>query len=123
MEVPLSELIDRFSILRIKYEHSHPHSHPSDADELTVYGEALYSSNCDEELYYQWLIRLEEVNSAIWDLESDIRLGKEGILGLEEVGRRALAIRDLNRQRIAIKNEIATYCQTYLETKVDHASS
>ena len=58
------------------------------------------------------LIRLLEVNNQIWQLESDIRKGKEGQLSIEEVGRRALMIRDLNKVRVQLKGE----------TKVDHAS-
>ena len=46
------------------------------------------------------------MNGKIWDLESDIRKGKEGELGLEEVGRRAIAVRELNKIRVGYKNDI-----------------
>ena len=55
-------------------------------------------------------------------MESDIRKGKEGELGLEEVGRRAIAIRDINGLRIMIKNEIAKYFGEFLEKKYNHGS-
>ena len=66
---------------------------------------------------------LYEVNGAIWDLESDIRKGKEGELGLEEVGRRALKIRDLNAKRIQFKNDISERYGEDSEVKGNHASS
>jgi len=66
---------------------------------------------------------LKVVNGFIWDLESDIRKGKEGQLGLEEVGRRALMIRNLNSIRVWTKNLITrTTGRGHLEIKKDHAS-
>ena len=50
--------------------------------------------------------RLAIVNLKISLLEADIRQGKEAELGLEEVGRRALLIRDLNKERVALKNHL-----------------
>lgn len=67
--------------------------------------------------------RLGIVNLKIWHLESAIRSGKEGKMLLDEVGRRALQIRDLNAERIALKsalNEIQG--SSVKEIKVDHAS-
>ena len=50
--------------------------------------------------------RLAIVNIKISLLEADLRQGKEAQLGLEEVGRRALQIRDLNKERVALKNHL-----------------
>jgi hypothetical protein len=45
------------------------------------------------------------------------------MLGLEEVGRRALMIRDINNERVACKNEITSlYKEGFIETKHNHAS-
>ena len=74
--------------------------------------------NYDPDLYVQ----LQEINGRIWDLESDIRKGKEGELGLEEVGRRAIAIRNINGERIALKQKIAELHGEYAEKKYNHAS-
>jgi len=66
---------------------------------------------------------LFEINGKIWSLESDIRLGKETELGLEEVGRRALQIRDHNKVRIQYKNELnLKYNEGFEEIKVNHSS-
>jgi hypothetical protein len=54
----------------------------------------------------------------MWTLEADLRKGKEGELGLEEVGRRAIAIRDLNKQRVTLKNSISKF----KDIKINHVS-
>ena len=67
--------------------------------------------------------RLAIVNLKIWHLEDKIRDSKEKELGLEEVGRRALQIRDYNSERIAVKNAINEFAkQGFTEIKIDHAS-
>lgn len=63
-------------------------------------------------------VQLLNVNNKIWNLEADIRQGKEKKLGLAEVGRRALAIRYFNKKRIMLKNSISQY----KELKINHAS-
>ena len=63
------------------------------------------------------------VNIKISILEADIRKGKEEELGLEEVGRRALQIRNLNRERIALKNAIQEkFGDGFKDIKVKHGS-
>ncbi len=67
--------------------------------------------------------RLSIVNLKIWHLESDIRLGKENKLSKEEIADNALAIRDLNKERIELKNAInELFSKGYREVKVNHAS-
>ena len=67
--------------------------------------------------------RISIVNIKISILEADIRKGKEDELGLEEVGRRALQIRDLNKERVAIKNAInEKFNDGFKEVKVNHRS-
>lgn len=109
MEVPLSDIMDRFSILILKWIHG-----ADVRDELRAYAKECPITDP--------LFDLLRINYAIWQLESDIRKGKEGELGLEEVGKRALAIRDLNRQRIETKNTVNAASKTFPEIKVKHAS-
>ena len=115
MIMPISEIADKFSILRLKSERT----------DLDVIAEiALYRSAFDQ--YHNidtFVDSLYNINGMIWNLESDLRSGKEGKLGLEEIGRRAIEIRNLNNTRVAIKNEIVNkFNQGFVETKVDHAS-
>lgn len=68
--------------------------------------------------------RLCICNIKISILEADIRKGKEAELGLEEVGRRALEIRDINRERVALKNELKRiFKDGFIDYKVNHGSS
>ena len=46
------------------------------------------------------------VNGRIWDTESSIRMGLDKQMTLDEVGNRALRVRDLNRIRMKVKNDI-----------------
>lgn len=62
------------------------------------------------------------IHSKIWHLESAIRQGKLDN-DLLEVGRRAIEIRDLNRERIVVKNEInALVGDGFQDMKRDHLS-
>lgn len=117
MKYPLSELVDKYSILALKRERL------PDNQEL--------NRQCDTFLFeiskYEWasryIIELKGINGRIWDLEADIRKGKEKELTLEEVGRRALSIRDLNKERIFVKNRLAIELgEEFQEIKIDHAS-
>jgi hypothetical protein len=113
---PLADLIDRLSILTLKADHA-----PGDlalASECRRLATALRDTD-----HQRHLAALVNINRRIWDLEADIRQGKEGRLGLDEVGRRALAIRDLNAERIRLKNAIATEIGEFEDVKIDHASA
>ena len=121
MEMPLPEVLDRFTIVRLKVERI---GEPQILDEYNALKQAIEDEKKHGTLIKEdWLQRLYDLNAKIWDLEHDIRRGKEGELGLEEVGRRALAIRDLNKQRVGIKNEVAQVTRKgFQDVKMNHAS-
>jgi len=119
--MPLPEVLDRLSILKLKIERiGEPHL----KDELNAYQEAINEFRNKKTLIRdEWLNKLYIINGKIWDLESDIRKGREGELGLEEVGRRAIAIRELNKQRVLIKNQIVQETGIgFKDVKMNHAS-
>lgn len=63
-----------------------------------------------------------EIHARIWDLESCIRRGKLDH-DLTEVGRRAIEIRDWNKKRVALKNEINLKAgEGFQDIKKDHGS-
>jgi hypothetical protein len=67
--------------------------------------------------------KLYNINGEIWNLESDIRKGREKELGLEEVGRRAILIREWNKKRVAIKNQMVDlFEEGFKDIKVNHGS-
>ena len=113
MEMPLSELIDRYTILKLKSERT-------DQDVSTHLEQ--YKREIPENLN-SYVDRLYEINGKCWDLEAAIRQGKEEELGLEEVGRRTLILRDMNKIRVKIKNDITEITKDGpVEIKNNHAS-
>jgi hypothetical protein len=120
MEYPISEIVDRLSIVRLKKERI---GGTQFEDEYRILDDELRRFQDDTGTDLTTIFHhLYRTNGQIWDLEADIRRGKEGDIGLEEVGRRALEIRNLNKVRIAYKNEITTETGGFLEIKGGHAS-
>jgi len=121
MEYPLSEIIDRLSILMLKCERFPKHMRP--IEERDRFLAAFNEMRPQDIRKTGWLVDQTQINGLIWDLEAAIRQGKEGELGLEEVGRRAIRLRDLNAERVRRKNQIAQVMGEYREVKHDHASA
>jgi hypothetical protein len=116
MEISKGDLIDRYSIVKLKSERTEVDC----SDEFAALTEEISKTDG----LIDFVQELYTVNGMIWDLESDIRRGKEGELGLEEVGRRAIAIRELNGKRVASKNKVNTiYNSGFTEIKINHASA
>jgi hypothetical protein len=114
MNISAAEMADRYSICRLKFQRIGDEVKP----EMDALEEEL-KRYPNVELY---VAKLTAVNAKIWDLEADIRAGKEGTLGLEEVGRRALKIRDLNKIRVSIKNEmVEAFKDGFREIKINSA--
>ena len=118
MKLSIGDIIDRWAIAFLKHSRANIDTTP-EINSYLDYINGKYNQK-DVKDYFDKLLK---VNGDIWWLESDIRKGKEGELGLEEVGRRALAIRDLNGNRVRFKNELnRKYNEGFEEIKVDHAS-
>jgi len=114
---PIIELLDRLVIAQIKMTKSGNEN------------QAEYNFYIDQANQYdlskvdQLLKDLEAVHLQIWSLESDLRKGLESNLGYEEIGRRAVEIRNWNNKRIQIKNQMAEILNCEVrEVKIDHIS-
>lgn len=115
IKMPINEIADRYSICLLKSERTDENMN----EELNLYKYTLENYDGIDK-YVQELV---EINGSIWDLESDIRKGRENELGLEEVGRRAILIRDTNKKRITIKNKIVDkYGEGFRDIKINHGS-
>jgi hypothetical protein len=121
MDRDAGDIIDRWAIAKLKAEHI-------GADESKK--EYLWFCEGISELEikypdFDWnLYRREILNihSEIWNLESGIRQGKLDN-NLMEVGRRAIQIRDWNKKRVALKNEINLKTgEGFQDIKKDHGS-
>jgi hypothetical protein len=105
MEIPLTDIIDRLSILKLKMERI---GEKEFRDEFDAYQVALTEfENKGVRIRREWLVLLYEINKETWDLTIALREASEKENGLEEMGRLHIQRLILNKKRVAIKNEIA----------------
>ena len=124
MEMSICEVIDRWSICKLKFERIGGEAEPQLKLEIEELEKAIQEyKDKGIKVKEEWFVELYKINGIIWDLESDIRKGKEGLLGLEEVGRRAILIRDNNKKRISFKNKIIEETKIgFKDIKMNHGS-
>ena len=114
--LPVLELIDRLCIARVK----HARTQGANQVELDWYEDKFQQLPQSTELDSD-IQAMTDIHHAIWDLEWQLKSGVEQMLSLQEIGRRAIAIRDFNNKRIAYKNSIATILgHPVKEIKQDH---
>ena len=69
------------------------------------------------------IIRISFMNFEIWNRENEIRRGGDTVMEQEEIGKRAIEIRNFNRKRVHYKNEINRITgQGFREFKIKHRS-
>ena len=114
---PIFELVDRYAIAKLKYNKTQ-----ANKEELDFYCDQL--SGYDLLLVEQELNELYVIHSNIWALELELKSGQEHKLSLEDIGRRAIEIRNWNNKRVAFKNIMANKLGQgqILEIKRDHLS-
>lgn len=113
---PIIELIDRLAIAEIKRDRGVENSL-----ELGWYTDQMKSY--DIKSIQEDFIELKNIHNSIWDLESDLKSGFENRHSLEELGLRAIEIRNLNNKRIKLKNNIAEKLNCKVrEIKKEHLS-
>lgn len=104
MERDAGDIIDRWAIARLKAERIGADESKKEYQWFCEGMKELETRHPEMnwDLYSKEILN---IHSMIWDLESGIRQGKLD-KDLTEVGRRAIQIRDWNRKRVALKNEI-----------------
>ena len=115
--MPLSEILDRYTITKLKSERTNEDV----SDELRTYKKEIDNPDYVERSnqIISFIDRLYEINGELWDTEGDIRKGVE--MPLEEIGRLALKVRDLNCIRNEIKAEIVdTFSEGFKEIKINY---
>ncbi|MEK6894945.1 MAG: hypothetical protein AABX48_00305 [Nanoarchaeota archaeon] len=105
MEIPLSELIDRMTVLRIKVQNT---ENPNVKKELDLVEEALRNFEMKKGKIDKNLINnLQIINQELWDLVAELSDAKKENKSLEEIGRIYIRQHIANKKRIQIKNKIA----------------
>ena len=128
MRYPLDELLDKRSIIQLKIERIEDNKdrerlRKESGDYSQAIEEFVGDRICTQENILEWEKELYETNGKIWDLEANIRKGQIGDLSLEEIGRTAIRIREINGVRVGIKSKIVkTIGQGYTDIKINHAS-
>lgn len=100
IRVTTGELLDRYSIELRKVIYDHGNVEYAIALSRAIreeFGEFVGYTIC-------WGIELGILNAEIGTLEWQVRAGEK--LSLEEIGRRAVAIRKLNTKRVYVRNRI-----------------
>ena len=117
MKMPLSEILDRYTITKLKSERTNEDV----SEELRTYKREIdnpdYIEKSKEIAFF--IDELYEINGELWKTEGDIRKGVA--MPLEEIGRLALKVRDLNCKRNEIKAEIVdTFSEGFKEIKINY---
>ena len=121
MEMTVGEFVDRVSIQLHKVEKIGEESYP---EFVHLVEELLLKTPVEGfEEVIKSIRELHRINGDIWILESDLRKGREGKLGLREIGKRAIQIRNLNNKRIAEQNRLIDIFGGFKNIKKDHASA
>ena len=113
---PIIELVDRLAIAEVKFQRTR-----ANEQELLWYKDQALHIDLDKIVNeYE---DLKRIHNEIWNLEAELKSGHEAELALEEIGRRAIAIRNHNNKRVALKNAIAEKLECLVrEIKKDHLS-
>lgn len=115
-QFPVIELFDRLAIAQIKFQRT-----GANAEELEFYTAQARAWN--HHLVKDLFLQLVNIHQQIWELEKELKSGFEKDIPLEEIGRRAIAIRDWNNRRVSVKNLMAQRLGDPIsEIKKDHLS-
>ena len=118
MKFPVIEIVDRYTIAVVK----HKKTNGANQEELDFYLEQMKEANINPSDIK--VIELIEHHSYVWSLEDDFKKAKIDSLPLEEIGRRALYIRDIGYRRVDLKNALAeSVGDSVREIKQDHVTN
>ncbi len=117
MKFPAIELVDRYTIALVK----HQRTNGANQAELDFYAEQM--QEFDIPAIQGVVDQLVYVHNKIWDMEDDFKKRRVDGASLEEIGQKALDIRDLNNFRVQYKNRVAELVGCSVrEIKQNHSS-
>lgn len=117
MKFPVIEIVDRYAIAVVKYGKTDG----ANQEELEFYLKQMKQANINPA--HTLVLDLIEHHAYVWSLEDDFKKMRIDSLPLEEIGRRALHIRDIGNKRVNLKNALAELAgDPVREIKKDHIS-
>lgn len=115
MKFPIIEIVDRYAIAVVK----HKRTQAANQEELDFYHKQMIEANINPQ--HQLVLDLIDHHEYVWNLEDDFKKCRIDNLPLEEIGRRALHIRDVGFKRVELKNALADLAgDPVREIKQDH---
>lgn len=125
----VSDFFDRVTILKMKSEFDM--TAKQELDYIASYMINSVSSLSNEKIkdFLFALMDLSQANAKIWMLEASLRKeyssdpSSKEKLDMEQVGKRALAIRDMNKKRLKAKEQIDLLFGDFTDKKIDHQSA
>ena len=128
MKMPISEIIDRYTITKLKTERTDEDV----SNELNSYREEIdkYKINVEE-----YINRMYDINGTLWNYETQMRklmdsknatgpIVDANELPLEEIGKLALLVRDLNGTRNGLKSEIVEkFSEGFKDIKINYVKT
>jgi len=115
------DIVDRLCIAQLKAERI---GTPETKKEFREFWEGLFTHILIHPHINWWEMvnKLFTIHKSIWDLEADIRQAKLDN-NVMEVGQRALNIRNYNKQRVELKNQLNRLVgEGFIDIKKNHAS-
>ena len=117
MKFPVIEIVDRYAIAVVK----HKKTSGANQEELDFYLKQMRKVNINPQ--NNLVLDLIAHHEYVWNLEDDFKKCRVDNLPLEEIGRRALHIRDVGFKRVDLKNALAALAgDPVREIKQDHIS-
>ena len=127
--MPISEIIDRFTITKLKTERTNEDV----SDELNAYKSEIEQYNLDDVSPY--VDRMYVINGTLWNYETKMRKLMDcknrttqvvdvNDLPLDEIGKLALLVRDLNGTRNGVKSEIVEkFSEGFKDIKINYVKT
>ena len=118
MKFPIIEVVDRYAIAVVKSKKTNG----ANKEELEFYLDQMRQANINPN--HTLVAELILHHEYVWNLEDDFKKSRVDNLPLEEIGRRALHIRDVGFKRVELKNALAELVgDPVREIKQDHITS
>ena len=112
MEIQISEILDRLSILLIKVEEI---GQPADKEFIAYASELLLKSNVDFNVAIPAIRKLYEINKKLWDVEYETSNAKN--ISDKQMSKAAKDVRIYNNQRVKFRNEVAKKLGGFVDIK------
>lgn len=114
---PVIELVDRYCIAKLKYNKI-----GTNKEELDFYHDQI--KELPLHLIENELDRLYEVHRQVWEVEDEFKKKKADTkYELEEIGRRALYVRDIMEERYHLKNKMAEILNDPVKERKDYGGA